>query len=392
MRFKTHFIRRKSAPSLPPLTQPRSKAAISVSIYPATSHVTSTMSGRDSTISTSDASLDFRSGRDQHQRYTRRPNLAQILADNAPAPWTLEAFTAYAARNLCLENIEFIQDARRYKSHYYSFMGYQDSTSIRSDQRPGLRRINSAQVEKLRELWTRLIVTYIAPSSPKEINLTGDIRSGLLPHNKQMMPPPPELLEPAVKKIEELIEDSILFSFLNEVQTSHNPSIYQPSESREQLAIETGLPPSDKLGGAPAIQELLSPTSDVTSPQAFSPARRSPKQAHFNFSHVGRSSSFRSSNHKGSAVSATSATFPGSASNSIAPTLSEDSSSVVSPTASQGQRTPPRTPPANEPEHRRTSPKNHDRWKRMSQKFGFGRKSGTQLKDVAEDQPPLPDI
>ena len=387
MRFKTHFIRRKSAPFIPPLP-PTRKGSISVSIYADPSHEPYTMSARDSTISTSDASLGVRSGRDYSHRYVRRPNLSQILADDAPAPWTLEAFTAYAARNLCLENIEFIQDAKRYRSQYYAFVSSpNENTSMSSRQRPTLGRVSSAQVERLKEMWTKLMVNYIAPSSPKEINLTADIRSGLLPHNKQTMAPSPDLLEPAIKKIEELIEDSILFSFLNEVQSSVNPSVYDPSmASKEQLALETSLLSSEKAPEPPSAHEILSPALETASPTPFSPARRSPKQSHFGLSSLARAGS-----HKGSATSATSAPMPGSASNSIAPTLSEDSTSIVSPTASQGQRTPPRTPPASETEHKRPSPKHPDRWKRMSQKFGFSRKSGSVLKDVAEDQPPLPE-
>ena len=384
MRFRTHFIRRKSAPYLPSLPQSR-KGSISVSVYAEPTHVSTVMSGRDSTISSSDASMAVRSGRDYHHRYVRRPNLTQILSDEAPPPWTLEAFTSYAARNLCLENIEFIQDARRYKTQYQAAMSMpSDHAKSQPHQRPGLDRFNSFQVEKLKEMWTRLMLTYIAPSSPKEINLTSDIRSGLLPHNKQMMAPSPDLLEPAVKKIEELIEDSILFSFLNEVQMSESPSVYFSSgASREQL----GLDPTDKLIYPPSIQEMISPVSENPSPSPFSPVKRSPKHGHFVFPNIDRSSS-----HRGSPVPAMGAALPGSAANSIAPTLSEDSSSVISPAPSQGQRTPPRTPPGHDSISKMTSPKQgHERWKRMSQKFGFSRKSGTHLKEVAEDHPPLPE-
>ncbi|KAL9058534.1 MAG: hypothetical protein Q9162_001689 [Coniocarpon cinnabarinum] len=352
------------------------------------------MSGRNSTVSTSEASFGVRSGRDNggSAKYVRRPNLAQILADEAPPPWTLEDFTAYAARNLCLENIEFIQDARRYKMAYETIvgsLGMETGTdpSLPNQSRPAIPRMNSAQMERLRELWTRLMINYIAPSSPKEINLTADIRAGLLPHNKQQMPPSPNLLEPAIKKIEQLIEESILFTFLNEKQASVSNSNYQPSvASQERLALETNFShPMDKFSTPPSLQEFQSPLTDPVAPfSAFPPGRPSPRSSQIGSPH----GMVPMGSHKGSAASApTSMPAIGSAAASLAPTLSEDS---VSPVASQHEGvTPPRTPPNNEPENKR-SPKQNDRWKRMSQRLGFNRKSGTHLKDVQEHPPPLP--
>ena len=385
MRFKTHFSRRKSASCITSLPASR-RGSVTVSIVtdPSTHIINPKMSGRESTISMSDASFGLRSDRDTPVRYVRRPNLAQILADESMPPWTLEAFTAYAARNLCLENIEFIQDARRYKAAYRAFIGLYEG--YHQNSRPSINRANSAQVELLKEMWTRLIINYIAPSSPREINLTADIRSGLLPHNKQVMPPSPALLDPAIKKIEELIEDSILFSFLNEVQSSVDPSLYQSSvTSQERLALDTGFHSAEKLTSPSSVHEMISPTSEPVTTSPFTPSTRSPRHSHYAASHGG------SSSHKGSTASNThNGHMIGSAANSIAPTLSEDSSSVISPTASQyEQRTPPHTPPATETEVKRSS-KQNDRWKRMSQRFGLGRRGGTALKDVQEDHSPLP--
>ena len=394
MRFKAHFIRRKSAPFIPSISSSSRKGSVAVSVYPdPPTHPppATVMSIRDSTISTSEDSLG-RGGRDNAStRYVRRPNLAQILADEAQSPWTLDAFTAYAGRNLCLENIEFIQDSRRYKAAYYTVMGeiQNEETATPNAARPAINRMNSAQVEKLRELWTRLIINYIAPSSPKEINLTANIRAGLLPHNKQLMPPTPESLDPAIKKIEELIEDSILFSFLNEVQASVHNSTYQPSvASQERLALETNFSqPIEKSPNASSVHEVFSSSTDPVAPfSAFTPNRPSPRTSQLGGLPPGI---FPPGSHKGSAASATNSIAPlGSGAASIAPTLSEDSGSVGSPVVSQHeQRTPPRTPPSHENENKK-SPKNNDRWKRMSQRFGFHKKSGTALRDVQEDPPP----
>src|SRR4051794_20383280 len=46
----------------------------------------------------------------------RRPTLAEVLANAAPPPWTLSAFTGYLSQNHCLETLEFTLDANRYRS------------------------------------------------------------------------------------------------------------------------------------------------------------------------------------------------------------------------------------------------------------------------------------
>lgn len=147
----------------------------------------------------------------RHERHQpRRPTLKQIMADEAEAPWTLAAFTQYAAQNLCLENIQFIQDTRKYTQAYNE----RDDKSTSLNQAATRR---SQQAIHLMELWTSLIATYVIPSSPREINIPGDVRAALAKVPVIDQAPAPEHLKPAVAKVMELIEDSILFSFFNEV-------------------------------------------------------------------------------------------------------------------------------------------------------------------------------
>lgn len=312
-------------------------------------------------------------------RFVRRPNLSQILADQAPAPWTLEAFTAFAERNMCLENIEFIQDAERYRQAY-SAVTDRDKHRSRSvgsrDDAPALSRMDSAQTETLKEMWTRIMLLYIAASSPKELNLSSNIRAQLIPHNKSPVPPSPHLLDPAVNKIYELIEDSILFSFLNEVNMSYQPSV----SSRDDLGLD-----------ATAADRTAHPAAEITEHQSASlpaSAAKSPKLGAFSFSKT-RSKTGSSSSKHGSTTSRP----PSIAAVSSA----EDAgSAVLSPATSRdaGGSPPPRTPPPNvsDPsDSKKLSPKPRKdaSWKRMSARFGFSRKNGTSLRDVLEDH--LPD-
>jgi hypothetical protein len=47
-----------------------------------------------------------------------RPTLDEVLANTAPAPYTLSAFMAYLSQNHCLETLEFTLDAKRYREAY----------------------------------------------------------------------------------------------------------------------------------------------------------------------------------------------------------------------------------------------------------------------------------
>ena len=50
--------------------------------------------------------------------YHLRPKLDEILNDTAPVPYTLGTFIAFLAQNHCLEVLEFILEAKRYRKTY----------------------------------------------------------------------------------------------------------------------------------------------------------------------------------------------------------------------------------------------------------------------------------
>ncbi|KXT17016.1 hypothetical protein AC579_4334 [Pseudocercospora musae] len=143
----------------------------------------------------------------------RRPNLREILANTSPPPWTLAAFMAYLSNNHCLETLEFTMDAGRYKKHYAKMM----SRAQENGMPPAKDR------EYVQALWQRLVEAYIQPNGSREVNLPSDVRDPILGRKPAEMPPAPETLDPAVAKIYELMEESVLVPFLNSVypQTAH---------------------------------------------------------------------------------------------------------------------------------------------------------------------------
>lgn len=148
--------------------------------------------------------------------YPHRPTLPDVLSNSAPPPWTLSAFTAYLSQNHCLENLEFTTDAKRYKERFDALVKKVGSKSISS---------NIEECRYLRMLWKRLLDAYIVPDGPREINIPSNVRDRLLSIPNLTSPPRPDELGDAVKIIYNLMEESVLVSFLNEVPSSRSSKL-----------------------------------------------------------------------------------------------------------------------------------------------------------------------
>lgn len=97
-----------------------------------------------------------------HSPHSRKPNLAEILANNAPPPYTLSSFMAFLSQNHCLENLEFTMDASRYRKHYSKMVNRHPGTPISP---------LSDECAYVLMLWRRLIDAYIRESGPREVRL-----------------------------------------------------------------------------------------------------------------------------------------------------------------------------------------------------------------------------
>lgn len=307
----------------------------------------------------------------------RRPTLKELLQDTAPAPWNLNNFVEYASNNLCLENIEFVQDATRYRDMYHEL-----GTDPNGDD---ARSMSSGEQEQLKERWTRIIFLYIAPSSPREVNLVGDIRSALAKVSVADAPPHPRHLQPAISKIVELIEDSILLGFFNEYASM--------ATSEETAGQSTSGPPYSKRRASPALDHVI-PASLSAPPPSTNASRSKRHSGVAQFSTLstafGKAAGAKSSVHGNVASPAARR----SAAESVYASYTEftdDLSAFPTPTSIVGpaairpaSRTPPSTPPAStygEGQGWRPSMANkssNDSWKKMTKLFR--KKSGASIK------------
>ncbi len=296
----------------------------------------------------------------------RRPTLSEILTNSAPPPWTLAAFMAYLSQNHCLETLEFTMDASRYRKQYDSLVNGQSGELVSSD---------TEGCDYVRMLWQKLLDAYIAPNGPREVNLPSHIRDHLLRLPNDDAPPHPSVLDPAVRIIYELMDESVLVPFLNSVAPYRGPdSCSSPWTSTDDM------------------QEGLSPYGRSYDSRTYSPARsrnrrdRSPPSSgsSMDVSQVrySQQSYLSASMHRGSRppphVSYSSTTSSMSDVHEAA--LTDDSGSSVSPTmGSLEPMTPPTTPPTSDAGFLGTSPGTSPKnargegsgWKKMGAKLGW---------------------
>ncbi|KAJ5130105.1 uncharacterized protein N7515_006144 [Penicillium bovifimosum] len=280
-----------------------------------------------------------------------RPTLDEVLANIAPPPYTLSAFMAYLSQNHCLETLEFTLEANRYRESYFALVDRLGPAALDSE---------CPETQHLRMLWQRLLTAYIFPGSPREINLSSEVRDALLQYTDVSVPPPPETLDSAVKRIHELMEESIFFPFVNSHTTS--PSMAPCTEPFMDPVDLMNLS-STSLDENP-IKKVRSRVSKRISPQ--SSTKDLPATGHC------RSTMSLGTVHALGKRSSGALLSPSGESASCS--LTDDSGS--SPTAEEPM-TPPTTPPASEPHLPIQSPRlrTENPWKKMGMKLGFKKRS-----------------
>ncbi|KAF2809739.1 regulator of G protein signaling superfamily [Mytilinidion resinicola] len=311
----------------------------------------------------------------------RRPTLSEILANTAPPPWTLSAFMAYLSQNHCLETLEFTMDASRYRQHYSKMAARNPGSPISP---------LSDDCTYVKMLWQRLLDAYIAPNGPREVNLPSDVRDSLLAQSNPYIPPHPATLDPAVAKIYELMEESVLTPFLNSLcpQTATPGSAY---EGDDVSLSRTHTRSYDERG-------MYSRNSSPTAQRASAPSSLTS-----NFLHS------RNAAAHGRFASGPPATSSSSAMDtSGSDALTDDSGSASSPSGLDDPMTPPTTPPMSEfsygnsyydsqgttpsprlgrGDHSSIAGATKDGWKRVSSKLWPKKRSGGALRE--EDQSPM---
>src|SRR2546423_770492 len=167
---------------------------------------TFTMTGEDESRTTRPISLAVPRDHAGALSLSGRPTLDDVLNSRAPQPYTLSAYMAFLSQQHCIETLAFTLDAKKYREKY-------DAASAHMAGMP--LTYESDEGQDLQEEWTRILDIYIKPGAPQEINLPSEDRDDLLEWPFNFKPPPPEALEPSVKRMHDLMSDSIFIPFCN---------------------------------------------------------------------------------------------------------------------------------------------------------------------------------
>lgn len=271
-----------------------------------------------------------------------RPTLDDVLSGISSPPYTLSAFMAFLSQNHCLETLEFTMEAKRYRNSYYA---------------------DPTRTQHLCMLFQRILTAYIIPASPREINVSSEVRDDLLSHSNSLTPPRPETLDSAVKRMRDLMEESIFIPFLK----SQSPPPIPYSAYDESTTAQDDSQTSRHV----SMLRRLSPQSSFVSPR--SPPAGYSLQPNTS---VGRSGS-RSSGY----------THSPSSGDSGSANLTDDSGSLTSSPGAGEPMTPPTTPPFSDMAlqfggqgqgYGQQSPKARpeNAWKKMGLKLGWKKRPG----------------
>jgi hypothetical protein len=250
-------------------------------------------------------------------------------------------------------------DANRYTKYYQEINQRDPSTPLSPD---------TPDFEYVRMLWTKLLDAYIAPNAPREVNLPSDVRDHLLSLPCTDTPPDAIALDPAVKIIYELMEESVLVQFLNSIAPSRGPE--SPWTSNESM-LDTYMAGSlDERSLSPAkSRNQRDGTPPGTGADTLSKSFTGPSPRHSHQSHLTAAlglSRFSANLSGSSGVS--SAEAPDS--------MTDDSTDSPSPSGSALEpMTPPHTPPTSNAAFGDVSPGTSPQanlsssWKKMGDKL-----------------------
>ncbi|KAK5054647.1 hypothetical protein LTR84_001538 [Exophiala bonariae] len=314
-----------------------------------------------------------------------RPTLDEVLNNTAPQPYTLAAYTAFLSQKHCLETLEFTTEAKKYAEKYDEVSAQLAGIPLTIDTNEGFDLIQD---------WNRILDIYVKPGAPREINLPAEERDDLVELSADFRPPQPEAFDPAIKRMYDLMSDSIFIPFCDSLktisyaQTYTNMSAWQPEEMEvshltfDERALHNRIPSRRKR--SPPNTSAASFEATRSPPQTHRPTQSSSLS-----SALGRQSGSRLSTHlsHSSAVSESA--------------LTDSSGGLESPPPGDQESmvTPPTTPPTSDMHisggnghHGQSSgftsmplPKSQRSesggWKKMTKLFGGSKKKGGSFND-----------
>jgi hypothetical protein len=302
-----------------------------------------------------------------------RPTLEDVLNNRAPQPYTLSAFMAYLSQQHCAETLAFTLDAKNYREKYDKASAHMAGMPLNYESDEGY---------DLQQEWTHILDIYIKPGAPREINLPAEERDDLLEWPYSVKPPPPEALDPSVKRMHDLMSDSIFIPFCNSLRIvpyAHTYNALSDFGGRENL-LDLSRSTFDERG---SMQQRVSSrrrrSPSATSNSIDLPSRGSHTQHRYT----------QSSNLSSALGRATSNLLPTNISNSsttsgVEYALTDDSGNGDSPGPAE-PRTPPTTPSTSDvlpreprPPLAQSPPKpgrsDSGSWKKVSARLGWGKK------------------
>ncbi|MCJ1374277.1 hypothetical protein MMC20_005509 [Loxospora ochrophaea] len=286
-----------------------------------------------------------------------RPTLQDVLSNSAPSPWTLSAFTAYLSQNHCLETLEFTMDAARYRAKYHEISAHAGTPIPRYEE-----------CEHVRRLWQKLMDAYIIPNGPREVNIPGNVRDHLLSLPNKSSPPPPEELDMAVNIINELMAESVLVPFVNEVSASRYNGHWDYSDENGSMRSSA----EESVFRRSRSKRRPSPSSSSLK-QSSSPSGRTgsrfPQSSNLTagIGSRGRLTAHASSGSTGSGEAV----------------LTDDSESASSP--GKEPMTPPTTPPSSDVGGSSPRSRSDNTWKKMMGRLGGKKKSASGMRTIEDE-------
>ena len=266
-----------------------------------------------------------------------RPTLEDVLQGRAPSPYTLAAYTAFLSQQHCLETLEFTTESRRYAAKYEEARSNHKDSEITTECDEGF---------ELRMDWERLLEVYVKPGAPREINIPAEERDDLIHYPYEPTLPPPEALDPCVKRMYDLMSDSIFIPFCNSLRApTHAQTFNAISELSGRMEMEPSRTFDDRGGAHRRVPSKARRSSPPTSGSTFEPSRsppNRPNQSSSLSSALGRQTANRLSTHvsHSSAMSESALTdSSGGGGGDTPPPVDRELESVM---------TPPTTPPTSD--------------------------------------------
>jgi hypothetical protein len=200
-----------------------------------------------------------------------RPTLEDVLNNTAPQPYTLAAYTAFLSQQHCLETLEFVTEARRYSTKYDEALAAveNDETKLTTESDEGFELMN---------MWTRLLDVYVKPGAPREINLPAEERDDLVEYPYEPQPAPPAALDPSVKRMYDLMSDSIFIPFCNSLKVPSHAQTYSAISELRRTEFDPSRMTFDDRSGMSRAANPPKRRESPPAPATFSPSRSPPSQ------------------------------------------------------------------------------------------------------------------